>query len=137
MVIYFYLNLKHIKLKLKTPVITGQKILQNPSCLISFSENSYYSTLLSKFDFELRNSSYSLLGLKSNSTAYNESPCFIFLLLLMWLHIFISICWWWFVRINKDGRWSCIIKLIAKATEKIFQMLTFTVYKTLINKKEN
>ena len=64
-------------------VITGQKILQNPSGLISFSENSYYSTLLSKFDFELSNSSYSLLGLKSNSTAYNAFPCFIFLLLLM------------------------------------------------------
>ena len=64
-------------------VITGSKLLSNPSGLIPFQSIGIYKSILGVFDFDLSNPTFESLDIKSDSTVYNSSSFFVLLALFL------------------------------------------------------
>ena len=81
-VLLLSLTIAKIPLDVKA-VITGLKLLSNPSGLIPFQDTGIYKSILGDFDFDLSNPTFEPFELKSDSTIYNSSSFFVLLALFL------------------------------------------------------
>ena len=109
--------------------ITGSKFTVNPSDYVPFEKVRLYGTTISKFDFGLSSSVLDSVGISSDSTVYNTCSFFTMICLIILLHFFETMIYYWTEKINVEGKWSWFRKKIKwLLSKKIFEFLTFTFY---------
>ena len=113
-------------------VITGFKILLFPSNFMLFDKINVYSSLINNFDFGLSNSLLEPIGISSDSTVFNSSSIFLWILMISLFHLVIFIFWKVSAKWRNEGRWKWFKNLMITIINKIYVILTFAYYIRLI-----
>ena len=116
-----------IPLDVKT-VITGTKLLVNPSNLIPLQDAGIYKSVLEVFDFGLNNPTFEPLELKSDSTIFNTSSFLILILLFLITHFIIQILKGLLNRWENINWWKIFISSFIWVLSKVLLIMTYGYY---------
>ena len=117
----------NIPLDVKT-VITGSKLLYNPSDLIPFQNIGIYKSILGVFYFDLSNPTFEPLELKSDSTVYNSSSFFVSLALFLIGHCILRTLNGLFKKWETNNIWKICISTCSWILNKTLLIMTYGYY---------
>ena len=103
-------------------VITGSKLLSNPSNMIPLQDLGIYKSILSIFNFDLNNPTFESLELKSNSTVFNSSSFFILLVVFLISHYIIRKLKSLIQRWESANIWNKLVSVIVRIFDKVLQI---------------
>ena len=109
-------------------VITGLKFALNPFFYFSLNTMSAYNSAINNFNFELSNYSLSYVGVNSDSSVYNTAPFFVFMLIVIVLHLFVIIFRKLFEKCSTNWASYWFVKTLKWIIEKLYRILTFGYY---------
>ena len=109
-------------------VITGSSMFSNPLGLIPFKKIGLYDSIIGIFDFDLSNSSFESLDLKSDSTIFNSFSFFIFFGLFIFLHFLIIMLYKIVNKWNSNESWKWKIPILGSVLKSVLLILTYGYY---------
>ena len=109
-------------------VITGSNFMQNLPALFAFNDIEFYNTFIGNFNFKLTNDIFEPLNLKSNSTVYNTSSIFVWIVIFALIHYIIKNLRKWIDKIKNEGRWTIVLSIIKWLIKKSLEILTYGYY---------
>ena len=109
-------------------VITGLKLLSNPSGLIPFQDTGIYKSILGDFDFDLSNPTFEPFELKSDSTIYNSSSFFVLLALFLIGHYILRKLNGLFKKWETSSKWKWCISTCSWILKKVLLIMTYGYY---------
>ena len=108
--------------------ITGSSFALNLHGLISFKNSNAFGSLIDDFSFDLSNSLFNLVGLKSDSIVYNTYSFFTILILTIPFHLWLFVFNKLVLRCRSEGGWSWWIKTVKWISNKYLETMTFGYY---------
>ena len=109
-------------------IITGSKLLSNPSGLIPFQDLGIWKSTLGAFDFDLSNPTFEQLELKSDSTVFNSSSFFILLGLFLIGHFILQKLRGLFKNWETSSKWKWFISTSTWILDKVLLIITYGYY---------
>ena len=109
-------------------VIKGLSFTINIYSYIPFSNFGIINKIFSNFKSPLTDSSLSDFGINSDSSIYNLYPMFIWVLLLMLMHVILYFVMRWILNIRETGCWKWPVKIMKRVLIKLYNIMTFGFY---------
>ena len=109
-------------------VISGLKLLYNPSDMIPFKNIGIYKSILGVFYFDLSNPTFEPLELKSDSSVYNSSSFFVSVALFLIYHCFLHILNCLLKKWETRSNWRWYTSTCLWVLNKVLLIMTYGYY---------